>query len=667
MDLFEKRIVELTDELNRYEKKYYEDNAPEVSDAEYDALLKELENLEKQFPEYRRSDSPVKRVGGSVSRKFQKVEHRRPVISLDNSYDKDDLIAFDQRVAKQAGLPESTETEYVLEPKIDGLSVVLQYKDGRFIRGATRGDGFVGEEITDNLRTIKDIPETIEFRGELDVRGEVYIGKRDFIELNHRQEIEGGQIFANPRNAAAGSLRQLDISLVKERPLSIFIFNMEYIDGPEFATHSESLQFLREQGFRCADSIKCRSMEEIMALCDVKDEERKTMDYDIDGLVVKVDNLKLREILGVKEKSPRWAIAYKFKAEEQETEVLDIGVQVGRTGAVTPRARFIPVVVAGSTITFATLHNQDYVREKDIRVGDTVIVHKAGEVIPEVVRVIPEKRKPDSVEFHMPTHCPSCETQLVRIAGEAVLRCPNHEGCPAQNIRGLIHFVSKGAMNIDGLGESLVEKFSELGMISYPSDIYQLGEEEIAVLEGMGEKSAKALVRAVAESKERGLDRVIFALGIPLVGSKAAKILADRFGSIDALMSAEHEEISSIYGIGDKIAEKLTGFFASKMNRREIERLRDAGVKMSYDRQDDSEINEHFRDKTFVLTGTLEKYTRDAAGEIIEKRGGRTSSSVSKKTDYVLAGKEAGSKLKKAESLGVKVISEAEFEEMLNV
>lgn len=660
----QERIKKLTEQLVRYNKNYYEEDAPVISDREYDEMLKELKRLEDSYPALKMKNSPTEHVGGKVSGKFEKVNHRVPVISLDNSYDQNELLSFDNRVKKRAA--SSGDMKYVLEPKIDGLSVVLQYNDGILVRGATRGDGITGEDITDNLRTIKSIPETIEFKGELDVRGEVYIGKKDFLKLNRRQEIEGGQIFANPRNAAAGSLRQIDASLVRERPLSIFIFNLQYISGMSFSYHHETLEFLGNQGFTCADSRECRNMDEVMKLCTYWEEERKNLDYDIDGLVVKVDSLELRERLGLKEKSPRWAIAYKFKAEEQETEVLDIEVQVGRTGAVTPRARFKPVKIAGSTVSFATLHNQDYVKEKDIRVGDTVLVHKAGEVIPEVVRVLKDRRKHELPMFEMPEVCPSCETQLVRLEGEAVLRCPNHEECPAQNLRGLIHFVSKGAMDIDGLGESLVEKFSDLGMISYPSDIYQLGEEEISVLEGMGEKSAKSLTDAIEKSKSRGLDRVIFSLGIPLVGAKAAKLLADKFGSMSSLEKAEFGDIADIYGIGNKIAEKVTAFFKSENNLREIARLEAAGVKMNYEKKTSGLGEMIFAGKTFVLTGTLEKYTRDKASEIIEENGGKTSSSVSRKTDYVLAGKEAGSKLKKAESLGVVIISESEFEDMLN-
>lgn len=660
----QERIKKLTEQLVRYNKNYYEEDAPVISDREYDEMLKELKSLEDSYPALKMKNSPTEHVGGKVSGKFEKVNHRVPVISLDNSYDQNELLSFDNRVKKRAA--SSGDMKYVLEPKIDGLSVVLQYNDGILVRGATRGDGITGEDITDNLRTIKSIPETIEFKGELDVRGEVYIGKKDFLKLNRRQEIEGGQIFANPRNAAAGSLRQIDASLVRERPLSIFIFNLQYISGMSFSYHHETLEFLGNQGFTCADSRECRNMDEVMKLCTYWEEERKNLDYDIDGLVVKVDSLELRERLGLKEKSPRWAIAYKFKAEEQETEVLDIEVQVGRTGAVTPRARFKPVKIAGSTVSFATLHNQDYVKEKDIRVGDTVLVHKAGEVIPEVVRVLKDRRKHELPMFEMPEVCPSCETQLVRLEGEAVLRCPNHEECPAQNLRGLIHFVSKGAMDIDGLGESLVEKFSDLGMISYPSDIYQLGEEEISVLEGMGEKSAKSLTDAIEESKSRGLDRVIFSLGIPLVGAKAAKLLADKFGSMSSLEKAEFGDIADIYGIGNKIAEKVTAFFKSENNLREIARLEAAGVKMNYEKKTSGLGEMIFAGKTFVLTGTLEKYTRDKASEIIEENGGKTSSSVSRKTDYVLAGKEAGSKLKKAESLGVVIISESEFADMLN-
>lgn len=663
MKSIQEKIEELTGIIISHNKKYYEEDNPVISDAEYDRLLKELEKLEKEAPEFRLENSPVLKVSGKAAGRFAKVTHRIPVISLDNSYDQNDLKAFDARIKKWS---ERGGIIYTVEPKIDGLSVVLQYNGGELRRGITRGDGIIGEDITENLKTLNSIPKNISFRGELDVRGEVYISKKAFLELNRKQEIIGGQIFANPRNAAAGSLRQLDPSIVKERPLSILIFNLEYIAGREFSGHLETLEFLKREGFTCAESIECKSVEDVMEQCNIWETKRKNIDYDIDGLVIKVDDLEIREKVGVKEKSPRWAIAYKFKAEEQETEVLAIGVQVGRTGAVTPRAEFKPVRVAGSTISFATLHNEDYVKEKDIRVGDTVIIHKAGEVIPEVVRVVHEKRRKELPEFKMPKLCPSCDTELIRIPGEAVLRCPNHEGCPAQNLRGLIHFVSKGAMNIDGLGESLVEKFSELGMISYPSDIYNLTEEEISVLEGMGEKSAKSLIAAISDSKNRELDKLIFSLGIPLVGAKAAKLLAKNFKTMENLKEAKFDDISQIYGVGDKIADKVIEFFKNEKNIREIKRLEEAGVKMNYDESEEARGNEKFEGKTFVLTGALEKYKRDEAGALIEERGGKTSSSVSKKTDYVLAGKEAGSKLKKAEELGIKVITEAEFEEMLN-
>lgn len=664
------RIDILTEELNRHSRNYYENDAPEISDFEYDRMMAELIRLEEEMPLLRRPDSPTQKVGGAASRQFSPVQHKVPVISLDNSYDAEELRNFDQRTRK--GLPESALVEYVLEPKIDGLSVVLRYERGVFVQGATRGDGIVGEDITENLKTIKSIPSEIAYTGELHVRGEVYISRKAFVELNHRQEIYGGQIFANPRNAAAGSLRQTDPNVTASRPLDIFVFNIQYASdagtdqAPALKTHRETLEFLKEQGFHTAEYTFCPDIEAVMAQIPVWDEKRRTLDYEIDGLVIKVNDLRQREVLGLKAKSPRWAIAYKFKAEEQETRMKDIQVQVGRTGVITPRAVLEPVRVAGSVVSFATLHNEDFIKEKDLRIGDRVIVHKAGEVIPEIVRSIPEERTGEENVFRMPEFCPSCGTALVRLPGEAALRCPNHKACPAQNLRGLIHFVSRGAMDIEGLGEMMMEKLSEWGLVSEIPDIYRLTKEELEVLEGLGEKSADNLIKAIERSKKADLGRLLFGLGIPLIGSKAAKQLARHFGSMDALMDASREELLAMDEVGDKMADSILSWFASERNRETIRQLKEASLNMvSTERVSGENEKEAVAGKTFVLTGTLERYTRDEAQALIEQFGGRSSSSVSKKTDYVLAGRDAGSKLKKAEQLGVRVLTEAEFEEMI--
>ena len=667
------RIDYLTEELNRQSRNYYVEDAPEISDYEYDRMLEELKRLEEELPLLRRADSPTQHVGGDAVRQFGAVRHKVPVISLDNSYDAGELLAFDGRTRK--GLGDGAAVEYVLEPKIDGLSVVLHYENGALVQGATRGDGLIGEDITANLKTIASIPQKIEYRGELHVRGEVYMPRRAFLELNHKQEVIGGQIFANPRNAAAGSLRQLNPAVTASRPLDIFVFNIQYM-GPaegepgisELRTHKRSLEFLEQLGF-CTDAyVFCPTIDAVMEQVPIWDEKRHTLDYDIDGLVVKVNDLAQREELGLKVKSPRWAIAYKFKAEEQTTRMTDIQVQVGRTGVITPRAVLEPVRVAGSVVSFATLHNEDFVREKDLRIGDLVVVHKAGEVIPEIVRSVAEERTGEEREFQMPEVCPSCGTKLVRLPGEAALRCPNRDGCGAQNLRGLIHFVSRNAMDIEGLGDTMMEKLSEWGLISGIADIYSLTKETLEVMEGLGEKSAGNLIAAIEQSKHADLGRLLFGLGIPLIGQKAAKLLARHFGTIDALMAASREELTAIDEIGEKMADSILGWFASETNQQLIQQLKSVPVNMTAAEVNPTALENHaIAEKTFVLTGTLEQYTRDQAQALIEKYGGRTSSSVSRKTDYVLAGRDAGSKLKKAEQLGVPVISEAAFEEMIRL
>lgn len=652
------KIDALVEELNQHNHHYYVLDNPVISDYEYDKKLEDLKKLEEENPEHKRQDSPTQRVGGEALKNFNQVTHRIPMLSLDNSYSKEEIIDFDKRIKKIVG----NDVEYVVEPKIDGLSVVLQYENGILTKGATRGNGVVGEDVTQNIKTIKTIPLNITNKSPLDVRGEVYIPKQKFLELNRLQEQSGGVIFANPRNAAAGSLRQLDSKITATRPLDMFIFNIQYTRNSTFKSHSEGFEYLKNLGFKIAEHQICSSVEEIAAACDTWEEKRKELPYDIDGLVIKVNHLEQRKQLGEKAKSPRWAIAYKFKAEEAESIVKDIVVQVGRTGAVTPKAVLDPVRVAGSLVSYATLHNEDFVKEKDIKIGDHVIIHKAGDVIPEIVRVIDEKRTGDETIFEMPKECPSCGSETIRIEGEAVLRCINKE-CPAQNLRGLIHFVSRDAMNIDGLGGALIEKLVDEGLVQDIADLYHLQEEQLSSLEGMGDKSAKNLVSAISDSRNNDLSRLIFGLGIKLVGSKAAKLLANRFKTMEDFIHATYEEMIEIDEIGEKMTQSVLEFFQDERNLNLIEKLKDAGVNMTAEEKD-VVSKEAFEGKTFVLTGTLQNYSRNEAKEIIENLGGKVSSSVSKKTDYVLAGEEAGSKLEKAIKLGVEVISEEDFEKM---
>lgn len=656
------KINELVDKLNEHNYKYYVLDAPEITDYEYDMMMKELIALEKQFPELVQQDSPTQRVGGQALSGFQQVQHGVPLLSLDNSYNQGDLIDFDRRIRKSV----RGDIEYVVELKIDGLSVALKYEKGKFVQGATRGDGYVGEDVSQNLRTIKTIPLKLKEAIDIEVRGEVYISREKFVELNQKQEEKGETIFANPRNAAAGSLRQLDSKVTAQRPLDIFIFNIQQMEDRGFKTHTDGLEYLKTLGFKTSLYEVCHNIEEVIHLCEKWADKRRTLPFDIDGLVIKINDLEQREALGTRSKSPRWAIAYKFPAEQRETVVKDIVVQIGRTGALTPTAILEPVRVAGSVISRATLHNEDYIREKDIRIGDKVVIQKAGDVIPEVVRVIFEERRGEERAFKMPENCPACHEKTVRLEGEAVTRCIN-TACPAQLRRGFIHFVSRNAMDIDGLGESIVGLLLDNDLVKDFADLYALKKEDLIPLERMGEKSAQNLIEAIAKSKENDLDRLIFGLGIKLVGARAASLLAEAFGDMDKLMKATYEEIIVIPEIGNKMAESVVAFFQEDRNLQVIEKLKAAGVNMKLLKNaDDNEVEKNLEGLTFVLTGTLEKYTRNEAKEMIEKRGGKVSGSVSKKTSYVLAGVESGSKLDKANQLGVKVISEEEFEKMLN-
>lgn len=656
----ETRIKELKDILNKSGYEYYVLDNPTMSDFEYDRLMQELIKLEGEFPEFATADSPTQRVGGEVADGFAEVVHTVQMQSLADVFSKDELYEFDSRVRTALG---DESVEYVTEMKIDGLSVSLEYENGLFTRGSTRGNGFVGEDITQNLKTIPGIPlklnEPLPF---IEVRGEVYMPEKSFLRLNEQREASGEPVFANPRNAAAGSLRQLDSRIAAERKLDIFVFNLQRIEGKELSSHSQSIEYLASLGFKVIPERDVYTniddaYKEVLRI----GESRGELAFDIDGAVVKVNSFAQREFLGSTSKTPKWAAAYKFPAEQKQTELLDIILQVGRTGAVTPNAVLEPVRIAGSTVSRATLHNIDNIKDKDIRIGDTVIIEKAGDIIPAVVGVVKEKRPANSAPFEMPKVCPICGEPLVREEGEAAVRCIN-PNCSAQQLRAVIHFVSKAAMNIDGLGASIVEQLLDKKLINDCSDIYYLNFDNVISLDGFAEKSANNLIAAISESKKSGLDRVLFGLGIRMIGSRAAQILAAHFGNIDSLMSASVDDLSSISEIGTKMAQSIVEYFKQDKSLYIIERLRAAGVDLTYT---STQKGNNFDGKIFVLTGTLPTLKRNDAKKLIESYGGKVSGSVSKNTDFVVAGEEAGSKLDKALSLGIKVLSEAELTEML--
>lgn len=656
------RIEQLTKEINMHSYNYYVLDNPQITDYEYDQLMKELMSLEEENPEFKLPDSPTQRVGGEVLKGFKEVVHKTPKLSLGNVFNANDIKEFDSRVRKML----RDEVEYVLELKIDGLTVVLNYEGGMFVQGATRGDGIRGEDITANLKTVKSIPLSLKDKLDLEVRGEVYMPKSDFIALNERREEMEEPIFANPRNAAAGSLRQLDTKVTAERPLDIFVFNLETIDGKEFDSHSESLEYLKTQGFKVSPYlIICKTAEELINQCKLWADKRGELPFEIDGLVFKVNNLLQRELLGYTSKAPRWAVAYKFPPERKKTKVKAIMTQVGRTGAITPTAEFEPVRLAGSVISRATLHNEDFVKDKDIRIGDTVIIQKAGDVIPEIVEVVKEDRTGSETIFQMPKKCPVCGADTIREPGEAATKCINMS-CPAQIRRSLFHFVSRDAMNIDGMGPQIITMLMDNGFIKNAVDIYTLKDrrEELIELERMGEKSVNNMLEAIESSKENPLERLIFALGIKMIGQRAAKLLCGRFNNIYELAEADFESLTSIPEIGEKMAESIIKFFDQSQNMQLVEKLAALGINIKSIKKEIKE-KEQFKGKVFVLTGTLKSFTRDAAKEIIEGFGGKTSSSVSKKTDFVLAGEEAGSKLTKAQELGVTVIDEETFKKWI--
>ena len=622
----------------------------------------ELRTLESQYPELITENSLTQKVGGTVKEGFQKVEHEVPLQSLQDVFNFEEIEAFDERVKKQALENKIENPQYVVETKIDGLSAALEYVEGKFVRGATRGNGLVGEDVTENLKTIKTIPQELPEKINITVRGEVFISKKDFEKMNQEREENEEELFANARNAAAGSLRQLDSNITKNRPLDIYIFNVQKIEGKEFNSHFEELEYLNKLGFNVNPvRIYCKTIEEIKKAISKIGKDREKLTFGIDGAVVKVDNLKLREIMGTTSKVPKWAIAYKYPPERKETILKDIVCQVGRTGVITPMAILDPVKVAGSTISKTTLHNEDFIKEKGLKIGDRVIIQKAGDVIPEIVEAVVNKRTGEEKDFEMPRICPVCGAEAVREEGEVAVRCTGIE-CPAKLYRNLVHFVSREAMNIDGLGENIIGVLLEKKMISNIADIYDLEFEDIASLKKNGKKFAQNLIDSINASKENDLYRLITALGIRHVGVKAAKILAKQYGNIDELSKATIENLSQVEEIGPIVANSIKEFFEQEQTKDLIKRLKDAGVNVQ--RIKDDNEDDRFAGKTFVLTGSLEKYSREEASNIIEKFGGKTSSSVSKKTSFVLAGEDAGSKLTKAQNLGVQIITEEEFEKM---
>ena len=658
-------IVALRKQLEIWSNKYYDEDNPEVSDYEYDMTMNKLKELEKEFPDLITKDSLTQKVGGHVKEGFEKVEHEVSMQSLQDIFSFSELEEFKDRVYKSAKENKFAENEvkFVVETKIDGLSASLEYKEGKFVRGATRGNGLIGEDVTENLKTIKSIPKELSEPINIIVRGEVFIGKKEFEKMNEERELNEEKTFANARNAAAGSLRQLYQKIAKQRPLDIYIFNVQKIEGREFESHYEELNYLKKLGFNVNPVlISCNNIPEAIEAIEKIGEDREKLTFGIDGAVIKVDNLKLREKMGTTSKVPRWAIAYKYPPEKKETKLEDIVCQVGRTGAITPMAILNPVKVAGSTISKTTLHNEDFIKEKDIRVGDTIVVQKAGDVIPEILEVKKEKRKGTEVIFEMPKVCPVCGAPVIREEGEAVSRCIGIE-CPAKLIRNIIHFVSRDCMNIDGLGDKIIEQLIEKNLISNIADIYFLEFEDIATLKKNGKKFTQNLIDAINNSKNNDLYRLIAALGIRHIGVKAAKTLARKYKTMENLMQASIESLAMTNDIGEISANSLYEFFRQEQTIDLIDRLKKAGVNMNV--IETEEIDNRFEGKTFVLTGSLEQFSRKEASDLIEKHGGKVSSSVSKKTDYVLAGEEAGSKLTKAQSLGVEIITEEQFKEMM--
>ena len=648
---YRQEMKELRDTLNAHGYRYYVLDEPTISDFEYDHMLRRLEDLEAEHPEEITPDSPTQRVGGQTLSEFQQVRHAVPLESLQDVFNDDEVCRFLEKVPLDRAV-------YSVEPKVDGLSVALEYRDGVFVRGATRGNGQVGEDVTENLRTIRSIPMTLpEKLPRLIVRGEVYMARSVFEEINARREIEGKPLMANPRNAAAGSLRQLDPKIAAQRRLDIAVFNLQLAEGRTFTTHTETLDYLASQHFKVIPHKPLEKDSDILAEIAALGDSRDQFPFDIDGAVIKLDDLRDRETLGSTAKFPKWAIAYKYPPETKPTLLKNIVVQVGRTGVLTPKAELAPVRLAGTTVTFATLHNQDFITQKDVRIGDTVLVRKAGEIIPEIVEVVADKRPADAQPYFLPDTCPVCGAPVVRDEDGAALRCTGAE-CPAQLLRNLTHFASRNAMDIDGLGPAVMQNLIDSGLIHTAADLYALRPEQLEPLERMGKKSAQNAVDAIARSRENDLWRLVYALGIRQVGEKAAKLLAQHFRTMSALRAATEEELTSLDDVGPITAKYVSQWMQSPQSIDLLARLEAAGVNMSCKEEI---LDTRFAGMTFVLTGALEKFTRDEAGEMIEKRGGKAAGSVSKKTTYVVAGENAGSKLQKARDLNIPVLTEDEF------
>lgn len=656
------RIDELIKIINKASEEYYTNDNPTITDQEYDDYYHELEKLEQQYPELIREDSPTKRVGGKIIDEFKKVSHEIPMMSLGDIFSEDEIFEFDQRIKKT--IPNPT---YVCELKIDGLSVSLLYENGKLIRGATRGNGIIGEDITHNVETIKSIPLVINDKRKIEVRGEIYMPKKSFNKLNQERKEKGESLFANPRNAAAGSVRQLDSKIAAKRNLSTFIYHLPSSDDFNIKYHHESLSFMKELGFVVNPNIKIAdNVNEVINYVKEWTEKRESLPYEIDGIVIKVDKIEDQKKLGYTSRTPKWAIAYKFPAVEVLTKIKNIEFCVGRTGKITPRADLDPVHLAGSIIKSVTLHNEDYIKEKDIMINDTIVLHKAGDVIPEVVKVLKERRTGIEIPFKMIKNCPICNSKLEKKETEANYFCPN-PNCDARNIEGLIHFSSRETMNIEGFGESIVEDFYNEGYLKTICDYYTLynHKEDLKELEGFGEKSINNLLQNIEKSKENSLEKLLFALGIRYIGKKTAKILAINYRNIDKLMSAEYEDLVKIQDIGEVIADSVYKFFKEEKNINTINELKLLGVNMEY--KGNESIDDNFNNKTFVLTGTLSKLTRDEASIEIENRGGKVTSSVTKKTDYVIVGENPGSKYQKAKDLNINILNEEEFLNMLEV
>lgn len=651
------KIKKLREELRYHQHKYHVLDNPEISDAEYDEMMNELKNLEEEYPEFKSPDSPTQRVGGEVLDEFEKVEHKSEMLSLGNAFKDQELRDFADRIYKKANI-QKDDVDFIVEHKIDGLSAILSYENGIFSLGATRGNGRIGEDVTKNLKTIGSIPLKLKEEVDLEIRGEVFIKKEDFEKLNERRLDEGKEAFANPRNAAAGSIRQLDPSIAASRPLSFLPYTLISYEKLGISSHLKALNYIKKLGFKNNWYKKAKDIDEVIEICNEWIDKRDKIDHEIDGMVVKVNNFSLREKLGSTSKSPRWAIAFKFPAQKKTTTVKDIRISVGRTGALTPTAILEPVEVDGSTVSRATLHNEDELKRKDVRIGDKVLIQKAGDIIPEVIKVIKDKRDGSEKEFEMPEKCPVCGSKAVREEGKAVLRCTNI-ACPAQRRESILHFVSRDAMNIDGIGESLVDQLLGNDLVEDYADLYFLKKEDLLPLERIAEKSANNILTAISESKDRTFNRLLYALGIRYVGQRTARLITDKYHSISSLAEAKEEDLININEIGPAIAESIVHFFTEEHNQKVIEKLRKAGVKLQ--KEVSTKESDFLTDRRFVFTGGLSDYTRAEASEKVRNAGGRVTSSVSSQTDYVVVGENPGSKLDKAQELGIEILDEEGF------